>query len=86
MGSKGEPWLFLRRSLLLSADSKGGPEALSGRTDDGNCCAGRGPEALSAEIIAGFGLKVTFRGAFAGRGRRGVFSVVATAAIADCVR
>jgi len=69
IGTRGDPWLFLRRSLLLSAESICGCDeaelAVAGVTE-GSCCASRLVEPVppSIEIIAGFGLNVTFRDAF----------------------
>lgn len=97
MGIRGEPELFLRRSLLFSADSMGCcddcRDAFTGRIEDGVAGVGRWTELelLSIDITDGFGLKVTFRpfrcvsgelGA-AAEGRRGVLSVVLVEAIAD---
>jgi len=99
MGIRGEPELFLRRSLLFNAESMGccceaWREAWLGRMDDGVAAADRGTELalLSIEITDGFGLKVTFRpfrcasgelGAAAAEGRRGVLSVVLAEAIGN---
>lgn len=98
MGIRGEPELFLRRSLLFNAESMGcceaWREAFPGRIEDGIAGVGRGTELvpLSIEITDGFGLKVTFRpfrcvsrelGAAAAEGRRGVLSVVLVEAIGN---
>jgi hypothetical protein len=68
-GTRGEPWLFRRRSLLFSAESicgcGEGAFAIPGVTE-GSCCADRvaEPVAPPIEMIAGFGLNVTFRAPF----------------------
>ena len=66
IGMRGEPWEFRRRSLLLRADSIWGceeGELVAPGVTEGGCCADRvaEPVALPIEMIAGFGLKDTFR-------------------------
>lgn len=92
-GIRGEPELFLRRSLLFSAESICCCDAagtLPGRPDGGTPVVGLGEVfvLLSIEMTDGLGLKVTFRPfrcasielGFA-VGRRGVVSLVLAEAI-----
>jgi hypothetical protein len=88
MGIRGELELFLRRRRLFNAESMGGcaEGELDGSTEFKVLCAGRRDwfAALSMEIMAGLGLKVTFRAPFFGAsiedvvrdGNRGELSVV----------
>ena len=64
IGTRGEPWLFRRRNLLLRAESIGCWFVAVDRlpvTVGGSGCDGRAEELAGREITSGLGLKVTFR-------------------------